>query len=358
MFLNKYKPTDLNKFIGNIDTINSFNKWISSYETNKNFTSLIYGPTGIGKTLFINLIFQTKNYNKIYYSFNDELTTEIFTNKIFIYIQNKVTYDNKKNVLIFDDIDSINDSSFILNLIKCIKTTKIPIICICNDKYNLSLKPILNLCVEFKFCISQLNTVLPLIKNIIQQEKIIISQTNIENLFFKSNGDIRYIINALEFNLQNNINNKDIQNLDIFNTTEKLLDMDLNFKEKYDIFWQSYEIHPLMIQENYINNTLFCKNDLTKLENISYSSDSLSDADIFNNISLNENNLNYVATSIIQSTIKCNKKVRILFTKYLKNNTLKNNLKKEKYSWEKTQYYNLINKPQKTKTKTKTKKID
>jgi len=43
-----------------------------------------------------------------------------------------------------------------------------------------------------------------------------------------------------------------------------LLSIDYNIDDKYETFWLSNDLHPLMIHENYINNTLIYINEIKK----------------------------------------------------------------------------------------------
>jgi hypothetical protein len=84
-----------------------------------------------------------------------------------------------------------------------------------------------------------------------------------------------------------------------------------------------------MVQENYINNTLTTKDDVKRLENISYSADSLSDGDVFDAIFDFELSP-YVAVNTIKATSKCNKKGFIKFPQFLGRTSTMNKNKKEK----------------------------
>ena len=59
----------------------------------------------------------------------------------------------KKMCLIMDEVDGMSggDSRRRAELIACIKISKIPIICICNDKYNQKLKSLQNYTMDLPF---------------------------------------------------------------------------------------------------------------------------------------------------------------------------------------------------------------
>ena len=61
---------------------------------------------------------------------------------------------SKKSVIIMDEVDGIggnNDRGGIAALIGIIKTTKTPVICICNDRQNRKLTSLAGHCYDLKF---------------------------------------------------------------------------------------------------------------------------------------------------------------------------------------------------------------
>lgn len=58
-----------------------------------------------------------------------------------------------KTVLIMDEVDgmSAGDRGGVADLIASIKMSKIPIICICNDRYSQKLKSLVNYCLILSF---------------------------------------------------------------------------------------------------------------------------------------------------------------------------------------------------------------
>lgn len=58
-----------------------------------------------------------------------------------------------KTVLIMDEVDgmSAGDRGGVADLIASIKISKIPIICICNDRYSQKLKSLVNYCLPLNY---------------------------------------------------------------------------------------------------------------------------------------------------------------------------------------------------------------
>ena len=150
-----YKPTDINSIVGNNISINNTIKWINQWTNNEKSKSkkclLISGNSGIGKTLSIELILKSLKYNIIELSADEERDKEYITKNIRPILQNTKTIFGQKNALVVNDLDCLSDHGFISALIDCIKETKIPILCTCNDRYNQAFKTFATYCEDIKF---------------------------------------------------------------------------------------------------------------------------------------------------------------------------------------------------------------
>jgi len=271
-------------------------------------------------------------------------------------IKTKKTYDGQENILVVSDIDCGSDYGFISSLTECIKDTKIPIVCICDNRYDQGIKPILNYCVDFKMTKPTYQDVYRLVYNIVVTEKVRIKETEIKEMYEQSNGDIRFILNNLQFGSRKS--KKNIQSTNIFDTTGNLLSMDESLDRKYETFWLSNDLHPLMIQENYINSTLGVRDEARKLENISYSADAMSDVDICDKY-VNMTNWEiepYVALNTIRAASKCNKKGMIKFPQILGRISTMNKNKREKIDYENVEFFEKEKPKTKKATETKPKK--
>lgn len=76
---------------------------------------------------------------------------------------------NQKLVIIMDEVDGVGsgDRGGISALIAVIKKTKVPIICICNDRMNQKLKSLITHCYDLKFGKPSVKAIKDRIANII-----------------------------------------------------------------------------------------------------------------------------------------------------------------------------------------------
>lgn len=361
MLTDKYKPKTIESFIGNKQVIQPIIKWLLEWDfsNKKNKCLLLSGICGIGKNLLVELIVKKHDYNIVSLGVDEERNRDYINTFIKPLLNTKKTFDGQDNILVVSDIDNGSDYGFISTLTECIKETKIPIICICNNRYDQSIKPIINYCLDIKMLKPTYNEIYSLLYNVVVNEKIKIKEPQIRELYELSNGDIRFILNSLQLNFnKTNINaiSKNIQNINIFETTGRLFSMDEIIERKNEIYWYASDIHTLMVQENYINNIIGLKDDISKLEKLSYSADALSDADLFNTNDCDWTLTSYIAMNTIRATSKCNKKTMIKFPQYLGRISTQNKNKREKLNYEYVKFFKNEEKP-KSKSIDKKKEI-
>ena len=354
MFTTKYRPKKLEDFVGNKSSIQPFIHWLLEWDPNNKKTkcALISGLNGVGKSLLVELMLKKHDFNIIHLTIDEEHTKEYFNQNIKPLLKMKKTVNGQENALLVSDIDCASGYGFIASLTECIKETQIPIICICDNRYDQSIKPILNYCFDIKLGKPSYDDVYKLIYKIVTTENIKISKSGVDKLYEQSNGDIRYILNALQLYNKKTDTSKNIQSANIFDTTGKLMSQETSLDDKTRYYWMAHDIHTLMIQENYVSCTLNAIDDVTRLENIAYSANALSDVDVLDSV-FNFELEPYIALNTIRATAKCTKKAQIKFPQFLGKTSTINKNKREKLDYERVKI--IGDKKVETKPKTTTK---
>lgn len=329
MLSQRYKPTDISGIIGNKNNINAIQQWILNIENNVKNTKkclLISGNTGIGKTLSVDLILKALKYNIVELNSDDERDKEYIKGNIKPMLKVVKTVFGKKNALVVNDLDCLSDHGFISALIDCIKETKIPIICTCNDRYNQAFKTFATYCEDIKFKNPSTNEIYNFINPIYKKEKILISEINAKKLIENSNNDIRNTLNNLQlYNAKFEMKfDKDSTQIGIFDMTNILFSQTSDFEKKYKTFWLDSDLSPLMIQENYINNTMKSSNNseenkLKNLDNLFTAANCLSNVDLFESDieATNWDLMPHIAINCINATSNCHSKAQIKFPSFL-----------------------------------------
>lgn len=200
MWTDKYRPRGFQDLVGNNGVIGQLYEWLKDWDdvcirgykkqlpmrrgmswsdiSNPNArAALLSGPPGIGKTSAARIVCAQLGYEVIEQNASDvrnkgaieNAIRDLSMNKSLDYfsvagIRKAETNENnlasaiggiatQKSVIIMDEVDGVGagDRGGIAALIKVIKTSKTPIICICNDRQSQKLASLVNHCYDLKF---------------------------------------------------------------------------------------------------------------------------------------------------------------------------------------------------------------
>lgn len=211
-WIEKYRPIDFENIV--LDPYNR--KIFDNMLSTRHFPNLLfYGPPGTGKTTtIINLInkWQTKNgahsqkENVIHLNASDERGIDIIRNQINQFIKSRNLFEHGMKFVILDEVDYMTkNAQQALKTLLQIEKTNVRFCLICNyiSKIDESLQNEF-LCIRF----NQLpkHEIFGFIKNISAQEKLGLSDENIERIMLLFNSDIRSMINFMQLNLLENKN--------------------------------------------------------------------------------------------------------------------------------------------------------
>ena len=295
-WINKYNPKNVTDIIGNKNQLSALNTWLDNIDniTNKNYSIIISGNQGLGKTTSVKLILKEFNYiikiikpneikdHRLYEEINDYYD---FKNSIYA----KLAINNNKNkkiAIIFDETENITLSSekkYIMDIYK--KNNKLkafPLIFISNNHHSKLLYDLKKECSELIF-INPTNTELKdYIIKIYDKENIILENytSMIDKIINFSQYDFRRLINILqelvyhisddniltEIILDEYIITSKKKNIDIglFKSTKTIFNTYLNYYDIIRLYQVEKVLLPLMVHENYIKTILLNNNKNTK----------------------------------------------------------------------------------------------
>ncbi|KAK4482759.1 hypothetical protein RD792_009927 [Penstemon davidsonii] len=317
-WVEKYRPKDSNDMVGNQSLVKQLHDWLVHW--NEHFLNsgtkgkgkkqtdsgakkavLLSGTPGIGKTTSAKVVCQKLGFQTIEVNASDnrgKADAKIekgiggcTSNSIKELVSNEALSlkmgrsQHPKTVLIMDEVDGMSggDRGGVADLIASIKISKIPIICICNDRYSQKLKSLVNYCLLLSF------------------RKPTKQQIALEELAERVNGDIRMAINQLQYmsldmkvikfddikqRLQSSSKDEDISP---FTAVDKLFGFNggkLRMDERINLSMSDPDLVPLLIQENYINYrpSSAGKDDsgMKRMSLLAQTAESIGDGDIIN----------------------------------------------------------------------------
>ncbi|KAJ3388572.1 hypothetical protein HDU84_009670 [Entophlyctis sp. JEL0112] len=373
LWTTKYKPTRYEDVLGNRSKVERLANWLKNWNASavapKPSTAkddpgnsravLISGPPGIGKTTAAHLVAKTEGFEIIEFNASDtrskkavgdavkELTGSHTLAEYYARTSDKSkSRPLKHQVLIMDEVDGMSgsDRGGIAELISVIKNSKIPIICICNDRQSPKVKSLVNHCYDMRFARPKTNEVEKAIKNIAQKEGLDIKFNAMDTLVKSTHADIRQILNMLStYALQSNELSFDqsrelwvsfgVFSADLYHrakSSEKNMSMgpwdiagllfnrssfrELSFPDKLELYFHDFSLVPLMIQENYIrmDPTLAHENggptkqgqDLETLSCLSQAADAIAYGDIISSVQMKTQNWGLLPFHGVTSTVR------------------------------------------------------
>ena len=231
--------------------------------------ALLSGPPGIGKTTAAQLVCQHLNYEYIEKNASDQRSKKSMTtlSSDTYSIAHFTEKSMLKHVLIMDEVDGVagnEDRGGIQELIALIKRSRIPVICICNDRQHKKIRSLANYCYDLRFYRPNLVQIRTAMSAILQRENIHhIKQDVLDEIIQTCNQDIRQTIHSLNLwtiesvrtnssaakMIEKNVNSNPFE-LCRLSFSDELRSKSLT--EKSDIFFYDYQLMPLLIQENYL----------------------------------------------------------------------------------------------------------
>ncbi|MBU5678291.1 MAG: replication factor C large subunit [Candidatus Aenigmarchaeota archaeon] len=189
-FLLKYKPKSISEVVGNRKQMEEALKFIKEYK--KGQALLLYGPSGVGKTLCAELIAKELNYELIELSSSDFRDYESIKRDIFEAGKQRSIFGKGKLILI-DEIE-IKDKGMIKAILELIRSSEYPVILTSNNPWEKSLLPIRQASKLIKFEKIKSEEIKRFLEKIAKKEKIKYEERALEQLARLANGDIRAAI--------------------------------------------------------------------------------------------------------------------------------------------------------------------
>ncbi|KFQ56375.1 Replication factor C subunit 1, partial [Nestor notabilis] len=356
LWVDKYKPVSLKALIGQQGEQSCANKllrWLRNWHKNtsedeqaKNSktggkddgssfkAALLSGPPGVGKTTTASLVCKELGYSYVELNASDtrsknslkEVVAETLNNtSIKDFCSGTSSSVSGKHVLIMDEVDGMagnEDRGGIQELIGLIRHTKVPIICMCNDRNHPKIRSLVHYCFDLRFQRPRLEQIKGAMMSIAFKEGLKIPPPAMQEIILAANQDIRQVLHNLnmwcakdksltydEAKTDASRAKKDIK-LGPFDVVRKVFAAGgeasrMSLIDKLDLFFHDYSLAPLFVQENYVHmRPAAAGGDLKKhLVLLSRAADSICDGDIVDRQIRSKQNWNLLPTQAIYASV-------------------------------------------------------
>lgn len=250
----KYRPKTANEFVGNKQVISQLESFLKNKTGRRGV--LLSGPPGIGKSTAALLVSQICGFQPIEFNASDIRNKKAVSENIGALLGTSSVLSNRRpRVVIMDEVDGMtSDRGGIPELVRIIKQTQTPIICICNDRQHMKMKTLANNCLDLRFRKPDSSSILKRAKEVLGREGVSINEGMINDIISKSNGDLRFVMNGLQTVsgaqpgaaiLQKSVNKS------IFELALEMFHRG-SISSKMDLFFEEYDLLPLFVHENYL----------------------------------------------------------------------------------------------------------
>ncbi|XP_067353865.1 replication factor C subunit 1 isoform X3 [Channa argus] len=296
--------------------------------------ALLSGPPGVGKTTTASLVCEELGFS--YVEMNASCTrSKNSLKEVVAESLNNTSIENfykgtsqtvtSEHVLIMDEVDGMagnEDRGGIQEMIGLIKSSKIPIICMCNDRNHPKIRSLANYCFDLRFQRPRVEQIKGAMMSIAFKEGIKIPPPALNEIILASNQDVRQVIHNLSmWSAKDKVMTYDQCKSDaasarkdlklgpfdvcrkVFASGEETAHMSLI--EKSDLFFHDYSLAPLFVQENYLNvrPSAAGGNLKSHLVLLSKTADSISDGDLVDRQIRSRQNWSLLPTQSIYASV-------------------------------------------------------
>merc|ERR1719300_1807973 len=311
LFVDKYKPSNCKGIIGQQGDKSNMNKlknWLNGWNGNHLHSvgkkaskpapwgmandngawakcALLSGPPGVGKTTTAYLVSKELGYDVVEMNASDTRSKKMLAGSVADTLNttsvasmmgkgNENCGVTSKRVLLMDEVDGMagnEDRGGVAELIQLLKTSKVPVIAMCNDRQHQKIRSLANYCFDLRFQRPRVEQIKAAMMSVCFKEKIQIKPEALTELIVGCGQDVRQVLHHLSMVKASNLDSKmeasqaKMEAESDKKTSIKIGPWDvcksvfsaeehksMSFYEKSDLYFHDYNLAGLFVQENYL----------------------------------------------------------------------------------------------------------
>lgn len=298
LWVDRHKPTSSREILGNADAVRKLTAWLTSWERTWNKdkkpktslngpfkAALLSGPPGIGKTTTATVVAAEAGRDLLEFNASDvrskkalqEQVGDITGSQTIQFAAHK--QPRQKRCIIMDEVDGMGagDRSGMAELIQMIKKSRVPIICICNDRQSQKLKSLIPYCLDLRYRRPTKSVIANRAIQIAQKEGLAVEQNAVEAIADSCGNDMRQVLNCLQMwaaknstlsyknvkDREHTTHKDEILRVSLFDATRTIVEgrrglagdpsaERSHFFHRNDAYFVDYNFVGLMIHQNYL----------------------------------------------------------------------------------------------------------
>jgi replication factor C large subunit len=199
LWTEKYRPKKIEEMVGNEEARLRFISWLRDWKEGDK-AALLLGPPGTGKTTLVHLVAKEFDMNLIELNASDTRTKDKLVKSIGEALLSSNLFD-RSSLLFLDEVDGLAgraDYGAVEFIKDAIKNSKNPIVMAANDPDANQISKLLSSSSVIRFKTPPPREIELYLRNIIENEGVVMTDKDLMECVIKSHGDLRSAINMLQ----------------------------------------------------------------------------------------------------------------------------------------------------------------